>query len=80
MKPFYCTKFVIAPMKGFRLVRDMPECKTELSKKKKKKKNSRDIPACRGLFKCNFISQEKGKKNQKKPKNLRKTCHCHMIT
>ena len=29
MKPFYCTKFVIAPVKGFRLIREMHKCITE---------------------------------------------------
>ena len=32
IKLFYCTKFVIAPVKGFRLVRKMPECTIEFSK------------------------------------------------
>ena len=32
IKPFYCTKFVIAPIKGFRLVREMPEGTIELLK------------------------------------------------
>ena len=34
MKPFYCTKFVIAPFKGFRLLREckkvMQECRNVL--------------------------------------------------
>ena len=30
--PFYCTKFVIVPVKGFRLVREMQECTAEFSK------------------------------------------------
>ena len=33
VKQFYCTKFVIATVKGFRLVRKMQECTTEFSKK-----------------------------------------------
>ena len=54
MKPFLCTTFVIPPVKGFHLVRDMPECIKEFSKKS----FSRDIPACRALFKYNFILQD----------------------
>ena len=33
IKPFYCTKFFIAAVKSFRLVRDMQECTAEFSKK-----------------------------------------------
>ena len=33
IKPFYCTTFVIPLVKGFHLVRDMPECIKEFSKK-----------------------------------------------
>ena len=33
IKPFYCTKFVIALVKGFLLLRDMPKCTAEFSKK-----------------------------------------------
>ena len=32
IKPFYCTKFVIATVKRFRLVREMPEYTIEFSK------------------------------------------------
>ena len=32
IKPFYYKKFVIAPIKGFRLVRKRQECITEFSK------------------------------------------------
>ena len=32
IKPFYCTKFFIAPVKGFRLVGEMPEYSIEFSK------------------------------------------------
>ena len=32
IKPFYFRKFVIAPVKGFRLVEEMQECSTEFSK------------------------------------------------
>ena len=32
IKPFYCRKFVIAPVKGFCLVREVPECTIEFSK------------------------------------------------
>ena len=32
IKPFYCTKFVIAPVKGFHLVRETPECNIEFLK------------------------------------------------
>ena len=49
---FYCSKFVIALVKGFCLVRDMPECTTEFPKIK----ISRDISSSRGLFKYNVIS------------------------
>ena len=38
MKPFYCTKFVIAPVKDFRLVRETQECTTVLFHRKKTKK------------------------------------------
>ena len=31
IKPFYCTEFTIAPVKGFHLVREMSECTTEFS-------------------------------------------------
>ena len=34
IKPFYCTKFVTAPVKGFGLVREMPECPIEFSQNK----------------------------------------------
>ena len=36
IKPFYYTKFAIAPVKGFRPVRDMPECTSEFSNTDKK--------------------------------------------
>ena len=39
-----------------------------LKKLKKKKKKIGDIPACRGFFKYNFISQEKDKKKYQKYK------------
>ena len=32
MKSFYCTKFVIASVKGFRLVKEMEEYAAEFSK------------------------------------------------
>ena len=38
IKPFYCKKFVIAPVKGFRLVRAMQECTTVLFHRKKKER------------------------------------------
>ena len=31
-KAFYWTKFVIAPVKGFRLVREIPKCTSKFSK------------------------------------------------
>ena len=40
IKPFYCTKSVIAPVKGFRLVRAMQECITVLFDIKTKKEQS----------------------------------------
>ena len=46
----------------------MPKCATELSKK-----ISREIPASHGLFKYNFILQEKDKKkknNEKSKENM----------
>ena len=35
IKPFYCTKFVIALVKGFRLVREVQGCATVLFHRKK---------------------------------------------
>ena len=32
VKPFYCTKFFIAPVKSFFLVKEMQECTTEFSR------------------------------------------------
>ena len=32
IKPFYCTTFVMADIKGFRLLNEMPECTLEFSK------------------------------------------------
>ena len=38
-KPFHCAKFVIAPIKGFWLVREMQECtKVFISQEKRQKK------------------------------------------
>ena len=37
LKPFYCRKFVIAPVNSFRLVIDTPECTIEFLKKDKEK-------------------------------------------
>ena len=38
IKPFYCTKSVIAPVKGFRMVRAMQKCITVLFQMKKKER------------------------------------------
>ena len=57
IKPFYSKKFVITLVQGSRLGKYIPECTIEFSKEKA----SRDIPAYRGLFKYNFISQDKDK-------------------
>ena len=32
IKRFYCTKFITAPVKGFHVIRKMPECTVEFSK------------------------------------------------
>ena len=41
-KPFHCTKFVIAPVKGFWLVREMQECTTVLFHRKMTKNNHKN--------------------------------------
>ena len=38
IKPFYCTKFVIAPIKGIHPVRAVQECTTVLFLRKKKER------------------------------------------
>ena len=58
--------FAIAPVNGFCLVRDMPECTTEFSKKV-----SRIIPACCRLSKYNLVHR----KETKNTKNVRKACY-----
>ena len=56
----YCAKFVIAPVKGFRLVREMYYRIFKLNV-------SRDIPACRIYFsyKVLFLGKKTKKKYQK---------------
>ena len=39
--PFYCTKFVIAPVKGFRLARAMQECRVVFFHRKKKEQSQK---------------------------------------
>ena len=55
-------------MKGFRLVRDMPECKTELSKKKKKKKILETFLLVVDFSNATLFHRKKAKKNKKNPK------------
>ena len=43
MKPFCCTEFVIAPVKGFRLVREMQQGTTFLFHRKKTKNNNKNV-------------------------------------
>ena len=43
IKPFYCTKFVIAPAKGSHLVREMQECTAVLFHRKKTKRNHKNV-------------------------------------
>ena len=46
VKPFYCTKCVIAPVKGFWFVREMQECTTVLFHRKKTKNNHMLLKTC----------------------------------
>ena len=43
IRPFYCTKFFIAPVKDFRLVREMQECTTVFFHRKKTKNNHKNV-------------------------------------
>ena len=42
VKPFYCTKFVMAPVKGFQLVRETQECTTVLFHKEQSQKSKKN--------------------------------------
>ena len=73
IQPFYCTKFVVAPVNAFRLVRKIPECTTEFSKQM--------FPETFLLvvhtFHIKFYFS--GKRQRKSTKNLSKTCHWKLI-
>ena len=43
IKPFYCTKSVIAPVKGLRQVRAMQECTSFISQVKERKNNNKNV-------------------------------------
>ena len=69
IKLFYCTKFVIAPVKGFRLLRKLPECTIEFSKQM--------FPDTFLLVVYTFHIKFyfSGNRQRKSTKNLSKTCH-----